>query len=239
MAVKAAKIIRKIADEKFEARIKAMLEMRNEFSKDVSNYHIKLQEGNSKTGRRVMTISLIPVIDCLNCTHCMYECYDVRNDCCYPSVQKSRAINSAVHKADQKRFWEEIEMQIKAFYVECLRINVGGDLNRKDFDYLTEIAERNPQATFLFFTKNYKEANEYLDVRDFPKNVQCIFSAWEGMEMSNPHNMPCSHVLYVDGRTTAPAYGAILCTGDCTECYMEDRGCFTLKKGEHVVFPAH
>ena len=239
MAVKKAKVIRKMASEKLEARVKEMIRLRDEFLADVSNCHVKLQEGNSKTGKRVMTVSLIPIVDCKNCSHCGPECYDVRNDCCYPSVRKSRAINSAIHKADIERFWNEIEMQLKAFYVECLRINVGGDLTAKDFELLTEVAERNPQVTFLFFTKNYDEANDYLDKRDFPENVQCIFSAWEGMEMKNPHNMPCSHVLYADGRTTAPTYGAILCTGDCTECYMEDRGCFTLKKGEHVVFPAH
>lgn len=239
MAVKKAKKINVMSDEKMRARLDEMIKLREKVLKDVDAYHIKLQEGNSKTGRRVMTISLAPVLDCRNCSKCYPECYDLRNDCCYPSVRKSRAINSAIHKIDQKRFWDEIELQIKAFYVECLRINVGGDLNRKDFDYLTEKAERNPNVTFLFFTKNYEEANDFLATREFPKNVQCIFSAWEGMEMENPYNMPQSHVLYVDGRTTAPTYGAILCTGDCTECYMEDRGCFTLNKGEHVVFPAH
>lgn len=239
MAVHKAKKINKIAEEKLTARIQDMLRLREEFLKEVDKYHVKLQEGNTKTGRRVMTVSLAPVIDCMNCSECRGECYDVRNDCCYPSVRKSRAINSAIHKADPERFWKEISLQIKANYVECLRLNVGGDYNRKDFDLLAETAEDNPQTTFLFFTKNYKEANEFLNTREFPKNVCCIFSAWKDMEMENPHNMPESHVLYADGSTTAPTYGAVLCTGDCTECYMEDKGCFTLKKGEHVVFPAH
>lgn len=239
MAMHKAKKINKIADEKFMARIQDMIRLRDEFLADIDNCHVKLQEGNTKTGRRVMTVSLAPVIDCKNCSGCSKECYDVRNDCCYSSVRKSRALNSAIHKADVNRFWREIDLQIKANYVECLRINVGGDLSEEDFHLLAVVADRNPQTTFLFFTKNYKEANEFLDIRQFPKNVCCIFSAWKGMEMENPHNMPESHVLYADGSTTAPAYGAVLCTGDCTECYMEDKGCFTLKKGEHVVFPAH
>ena len=91
----------------------------------------------------------------------------------------------------------------------------------------------------LFFTKNYKGINKFLDNNSFPSNVRPIMSAWENMEMDNPHNLPNSHVLYEDGRTTAPEYGAVYCGGNCSECAFKGEGCWNLKNGEHVVFMAH
>ena len=64
-------------------------------------------------------------------------------------------------------------------------------------------------------------------------------SAWENTEMDNPHNLPVSHVLYADGRTTAPEFGSYYCGGNCAMCKYNDEGCWTLKCGESVIFPAH
>ena len=91
----------------------------------------------------------------------------------------------------------------------------------------------------LFFTKNYKGINKYLTNNEFPENVKTLMSAWKGMDMENPNNLPCSHVLWEDGTTTAPQYGGYLCTGNCSECAFWSKGCWSLKQGEHVVFQAH
>ena len=48
---------------------------------------------------------MIPIADCKNCSGCKKECYDILNVCFQPAVQNDRARNSAVHKADIKRFW--------------------------------------------------------------------------------------------------------------------------------------
>ena len=42
----------------------------------------------------------------------------------------------------------------------------------------------------------------------------------------------------IDGVTSAPD-GAKYCTGNCTECYKEDRMCWTMGKGESILFAAH
>ena len=81
--------------------------------------------------------------------------------------------------------------------------------------------------------------NLFLDEDEFPDNVKPIMSAWEGMECDNRHNLPMSHVLYEDGRTTAPEYGAVYCGGNCSECAFKGEGCWNLKRGEHVIFMAH
>ena len=226
----------------FEAimrRVKKMIEIRERYLKDIDNVHIKLQKGNTKTGQNCWTVSLIPIADCPNCTKCKYACYDICNVCFQPAVQNDRAKNSALHKADPKRFWEEVDIQVKANFVTELRINVGGDLSDDDFAYVAELGRKNPRTMILFFTKNYKGINKYLTNNEFPENVKTLMSAWKGMDMENPNNLPCSHVLWEDGTTTAPQYGAIYCGGNCSECAFKGEGCWNLKKGQHVIFRAH
>lgn len=235
-----AKEIKNMSMENIMKRVKKMVILRDLYMKDIDNVHIKLQQGNSKTGKSVYTVSLIPIADCgKNCHACKKQCYDIINVCFQPSVQNDRARNSAVHKADPERFWDEVSCGIKYNCVSALRINVGGDVNATDLPLINKIAKENPKCDFLFFTKSYEEVNEYLNGHAFEPNVHCIMSAWENTEMKNPHNLPVSHVLYADGRTTAPEYGSYYCQGNCSTCHYNEDGCFKLKKGESVVFPAH
>ena len=139
---------------------------------------------------------------------------------------------------DPKRYWDEIDIQVKANFITNLRINVGGDMTDEDFFFVAELGKKNPKTQFLFFTKNYTGINKFLSDNKFPENIHAILSAWEGMEMENPHNLPCAHVLYEDGRTTAPDF-AYYCGGNCTECAFNNDGCWVLKNGEHVIFRAH
>ena len=229
----------KISDEAIKRRIDKILAEREIRKANIDNEHVKLMKGNRKTGVNCWTVSLAPIIDCVNCSGCKDGCYDVRNDLIYPQVIADRAKNSAIHMMAPDRYWSEINDQIKENFVTELRINVGGDLTDNDFEYIKVLGEENPRTMILFFTKNYKGINKFLDKDNFPKNVHPIMSAWEGMDMDNPHNLPCSHVLYEDGRTTAPEYGAVYCGGNCSECAFNGDGCWNLKNGEHVIFRAH
>lgn len=229
----------KLTEAGMKKRLGKLMTARKEMLKSVDKQHVKLQKGNSKTGSMCYTVSLLPIIDCTNCSKCSKDCYDLRNDMIYPAVINDRAKNSAIHKADPKRFWDEVDAGIKGSFITELRINVGGDLSDDDFAYVAKIGRANPKTMILFFTKNYKGINKFLEHHKFPKNVRPIMSCWEGMKMDNPNNLPCSHVLYEDGKTTAPEYGAHYCGGNCTECAFEGKGCWTLKKGEHVIFKAH
>jgi hypothetical protein len=231
----------KFTQKGFESRVNKMVEVRKEMSnKDIDSLHVQFMPGNSKTGRSCYTVSLLPVIDCShNCSYCKFGCYDLRNDLFRDSVLECRCINSLIHQHDQKRYWSEIDTQIKANCAELLRINVGGDLNDTDFEYVARLGRKNKMTQIMFFTKNYKGINHFLDHHRFPKNVHPIMSAWEGLQMDNPHHLPESHVLYKDGNTTAPEYGAYYCGGNCTECHFNSEGCWNLKKNEHVIFNAH
>lgn len=231
----------KFTDKGMASRLKAMHDARNALArKDIRKLHVKLQPGNSKTGRSCWTVSLLPVIDCgKGCHVCKNSCYDLRNDCRFDATIKDRAKNSIIHKEDPQRYWTEIDMLVKANYAEQVRINVGGDLTDEDFAYVAKLGRQNKQTDFLFFTKNYDGINTFLDHHRFPKNVKPILSAWPGLELKNPHNLPVSHVLFPDGTTTAPEFGAYFCQGNCSKCHFEREGCWVLKKGENVLFEAH
>lgn len=228
-----------LTNDGYQKRVATITKARKEALKTASKMHVKLQRGNKKTGQNCWTVSLMPVIDCGNCKQCSHNCYDLKADLIYPAVIKDRAKNSAIHKVDPERYWAEIDAQVKANFVAELRINVGGDLSDDDFAYVARLGRQNKNTMILFFTKNYKGINAFLDNHRFPKNVRPIMSTWEGLEMENPHNLPQSHVLYDDGRTTAPEYGAYYCGGNCSECAFKGEGCWDLKKKEHVIFKAH
>lgn len=235
------KKIKNVNMEVIMGRVRDMVEQRERFiaTGEVNDLHIKLQQGNSKTGRSCWTVSLIPIADCPNCSGCKYQCYDIINVCFQPRVKTDRAKNSAIHKVDITRFWDEISLGIRYNCVSELRLNVGGDLILEDFYHIDRIARENPRCDILFFTKTYDAINQFLDEHEFPPNVHAILSAWENMEMDNRHNLPTSHVLFADGRTTAPEFGAIFCAGNCSQCHYNSEGCFALPKGGAVIFPAH
>lgn len=223
-------------------RVKVMLTLRDEWIEKIRNgeeVHVKLQPGNDKTGINCWTVSLIPIADCYNCAECSKDCYDINNVCYIPTVQNDRARNSAIHKLDRALYWKQVEEEVKEKFVMQLRINIGGDLEYEDFEYVAELGKRCPKTDILFFTKSYEDLNRFLDEKKFPKNVRPIISRWCGVECDNRHNLPESHVLWEDGTTTAPKYGSIYCGNNCSRCACFGEGCWALKKGESVIFKAH
>ena len=237
----APKTVNEMKAETMQARLQKMLILRAQHEANIDEVHVVLQGGNSKTGTLVYTTSFMPVVDCPNCAHCKGKCYDLRNDCWRPTVQNDRARNSAIHRLDPERYWKEVEESCKLNNANALRINVGGDVTLEDMQIIYDMSLRNPSIDYLFFTKNYDDANYFLDQinGNLPENLHMIFSRWPNMECDNRYNMPESHILWKDGSTTAPQYGAYFCQGDCTECLLAGEGCWTLKRNEHVVFNAH
>lgn len=238
----------RICDEAVAKRVKKMVDLRDEFIRNgVENLHVKLMEGNDKTGVDCYTVSLIPIADCHNCEKCKNECYDIRNDCIYPGVIESRAINSAIHKVDPERYWYEIGEEIERLFVKELRVNVGGDLRYVDFKEIGKMGEKHEGCEDLFFTKVYDECNQYISENihkypnnfGFPHNVHPIYSRWLGVPCENPYGVPESHVLWPDGRTTAPEFGSYFCKGNCSNCFDFNEGCPRLKKDESVCLKAH
>lgn len=237
MTVKKAKNIKKINDKLAAERLTDMISKKNEYLKIVDELHVYFARGNSKTGDAVPSVSLIPVYNCLNCKQCSGLCYDLRNDCCYPGCRDKRSVNAAILEADPERYFKEINDGVKT--LRFFRWHIGGDIvNNYYLEKMIWIAEENPHCEFLAFTKSFDIVNNYLDEKKFPENLHIIFSAWVGLEMNNKHNLPTSNPLFFDGSTTAHD-GAVYCSGNCTECARTGEGCWVMKNGDEVIFPAH
>lgn len=202
---------------------------------DITDRHIKLSYGNRKTGSLVPSISLAPILDCRNCAACAKGCYAIRNIMCYGASREMVANNSAIAHGDLPRYFSELNAAVK--FVRFLRIHVSGDIISPA--YLTgmvDVAIKNPHCQFLAFTKCYDFVNDYLDdhAEGFPENLHIIFSEWRGVDVPNPHNLPTSRPVWKGEKVEG-----IMCPGSCSECAAFNRGCWTLKKGERILFEAH
>lgn len=237
MGVKKAKNINAISKEIFTKRMNDMISKKNEYLQQVDKLHVYIAKGNHKTGDAVPSVSLIPVYNCPNSKACQSLCYDLRNDCCYPGCRDKRAVNAAILEADPERYFREISEAVAAF--KFFRYHIGGDIvNTYYLEKMIWVAEQNPHCEFLTFTKCFDIINNYLDTKEFPKNLHIIFSAWVGQTMDNRHNLPTSNPLFANGSTTAHD-GAVFCSNNCTNCAKTGCGCWTMKNGDEVIFPAH
>lgn len=249
-----AKKVKKMSIAAIARRVRKMTNLRAKYIADgVEKIHVKVMPGNTKTGEDCWTVSGIPIADCPHkCAEikqrtdkgtvergnggCGFTgCYDIQNVCFQPTVQNSRAVNSAIRMKDRRRYWAEIEAQVVANGIHELRVNVGGDVDFIDMCHINAMAARHPECDILFFTKDDDGLNTFLDAKgDFEPNVHYLLSVWPGMECKNSHNVPESHLIWEDGTTTLPEYAERVsyCGGNCSECHKGTSGCWHMKRSD-------
>ena len=199
--------------------------------------NVKISPGNSKMGS-IPSISLPSGLTCRSDSACIRKCYARRLEQRRPSVREAYRHNYELLKNNPDIYWREVEASV--MMSRFFRFHVSGDI--PDSEYLARmigVAARNSHCNILCFTKKYGIVNTYLENGgEIPPNLHLIFSAWKGLRMDNPFNLPEAHVRYRNKTTTAKST-AMRCGGNCTECAMTDVGCWVLKKGEQVVFNEH
>lgn len=238
MATKFKHSYKEFSSDAIVRRIQLMLEYRSKV--DVPTAHVKLSYGNRKTGALVPSVSMIPIADCGNCAVCAKGCYDVRNVCYLPAVQRSRANNSAIWHQDPERYMSEIKDAMR--YLRFFRWHVGADICGEDYlRGMVEAAKENPQCHALAFTKMYALVNKWIaENGPLPENLHIIFSDWRGAEMENPYNLPVSSPVWPDG-TKGPhcTEHQFMCPGFCEDCAETHTGCWAAKSGDTILFEAH
>lgn len=199
--------------------------------------NIKISKGNSKMGQ-IPSVSLPAGKTCRPDCKCYKKCYARRLERLRPNVRNSYQWNYDILNSDPETYWREVEASI--MMSRFFRYHVSGDIPNEDyFAHMIDIANRNPQCEMLCFTKKYDIVNSFLDTgKKIPNNLHILFSAWAGMKMVNPYNLPEAHVLYRDGTTTARD-DAIPCEGNCTKCAITDGGCWHVKNGEQILLNEH
>jgi len=205
--------------------------------KGLFRMNVKISAGNSKLGS-IPSVSLPSGVTCIADCDCGKKCYAKRIERLRKSVRLAYQHNYQLLNNSPDIYWREVEASI--MMSRFFRFHVSGDI--PDIDYLNrifEIANRNRHCEILCFTKKFDIVNTYLEsITWYPPNLHLVFSGWRNLEMSNPYELPEAHVRYKDGYTTARE-DAIECNGNCTECAMVNGGCWSLKRGEQVVFNEH
>ena len=201
--------------------------------------HVSISRGNAKMGQ-IASVSLPPIITCSKeaCKHCGKKCYALKIARLRPkTVGAAYQRNLDILKTNPDQFWREVEaaLMVNRFF----RFGVSGDIYDKDYLIkMCELAERNKHCQIICFTKQFAIVNEYLSEHKLPDNLHLIFSAWRGMTMNNPYNLPEAHVMYKDGYTTAKD-GAKWCGGNCFTCAITNDNCWSIKSGESIIFGEH
>lgn len=198
---------------------------------------LSVSKGNSKMGG-IPSISLPAVVTCRKGAPCARKCYAAKLERIRPTVKAAYARNLALWARDPVSF--EAQAIAAAMPHRYFRWHVSGDIVGPSYlAMMVRVANACPGTRFLCFTKRFELINMYISERGpLPENLQILFSAWAGLDVPNPYNLPMTHVIYRDGSTTAPA-AHYTCGGNCTECLCQGVGCWHLKPGEHLAFYEH
>lgn len=196
---------------------------------------VTISKGNSKMGA-IPSASLPPITTCAAGCACAKKCYAAKLCRIYPSVKKSYENNLAAYLKNPESYFSQIQQA--AAVQRFFRWHVSGDIvSPLYFAGMVGIAAALPKTEFLAFTKRYDIVNDFIsDGYRIPENLHLIFSAWPGMDMANPHNLPVAQVIF---KGQEPADDWKVCGGNCTKCACRGVGCWELKKGETIAFYEH
>lgn len=211
------------------------------------NESVSISKGNIKMGA-IASVSLPPIKTCSPeaCKTCAKEkCYALKIYKLRKTVREAYDRNLRILQENPEQFWREVEAAVMTTTV--FRFSVSGDIYDMDYlKHMIELANKYPHCEMLAFTKKFDICNEWLATNGFcfPRNLHIIYSAWRGLEMKNPFDIPECHVIFKDGTMTAseekPSY---ICGGNCYTCFASEdkchRGCFSLRKGEQILIKQH
>ena len=194
---------------------------------------VTISKGNSKMGL-IYSVSLPAGITCRADTPCKKGCYALKGTFLYKNVRNSYTNNLELFLADKKAYEQSILQQLPMYGV--FRWNVSGDIvNMEYLEMMIRIAKKLKNIKFLAFTKKYELINEYLETKKIPKNLKILFSAWNGLTMDNPNNLPIAYVHDKKNLDNRIPKTALPCSGDCSQCMV----CWGLRKKQSVVFAKH
>lgn len=203
---------------------------------------INISTYNSKLSGQIPSVNLPPIKTCRQDAPCKKNCYACKGNFTYTKVRQSLDNNLACYISDTKEYFN----QIIAFLNNGLttykffRWHSSGDIVDEEYlEGIVRVAKKCKQTKFLAFTKKFELINEFMikNGGKLPRNLKIVFSAWDkDFEIENPFLLP---IAYIDlkkkeNNPIIPEL-AIPCTGKCYECLS----CWSLKKGQSVVFKQH
>lgn len=192
----------------------------------------------SKLGT-IPAINLPAGLSCRPDAPCFRGCYARKGGFCFENVRKSVADNLACWRENPLLYRQTVEWY--AMQNRFFRWHSSGDV--PDESYLAmmfDVAEAVPTCRFLAFTKRYEWVNSLLARRAKPANLSLVLSAWGKWIPANPFHLPVAYVKLKSGEGCGliPA-DAIPCPGLCANCVSGKTCCWTLERGQSIVFNQH
>jgi len=193
--------------------------------------------GHNKKMGHIPSVSLPPILSCVNCELCKDGCYAKRMERRHPNTKAAWARNWRLYNESPSKYF----LEIKEFLISrkastrLFRWHVSGDIpDARYIDGMDLAAMMFPDIEHLCFTKNYYVVDYYVKTYAKRDNLHIILSGWPGLEMVNPHGLPVAWMQ--DGTEDRIPEDAIECTGKCDACGM----CWQLDKlGKDVYFNKH
>lgn len=201
--------------------------------------NVKISLTNTKLGGQIPSINLPPVKTCRCDAPCFRLCYARKYNFTRENVKNSYNHNLACYIADKDKYFNDIISFLNGLVsYRFFRFHSSGDI--VDSDYLkgmVRVAKACKTVKFLCFTKKFELVNDYLKENKLPSNLKIVFSAWDkNFKVINPFKLPVTYVDFAkkENNPDIPEL-AIPCVGKCYEC----QACWSLKRGQSVVFHQH
>lgn len=196
----------------------------------------KVTNGNSKLGGSIGAINLPALKTCREDAPCRKLCYVKKGNFTFKHVKACYENNLAEYQNNPQQAERDILSQLPL--IGMVRWHASGDII--DMNYLkmmVRIAKAAKGVKFMCFTKKYELVNEYLSGGEkIPTNLKIIFSGWYGLTMDNPFNLPTAYIKLNKQDDERIKKSAMECSGQCTACGGK---CWTMKKGQQVLFHQH
>lgn len=205
------------------------------------NNSINISTTNKKLGGFILSINLPAGLTCRADAPCQKGCYAKKGNFTYNNVKNSVMGNLKAFNEEPENFFNAIIKALNNSDIcyKFFRWHASGDIvNNEYLKGIVKVAEACPQTKFLCFTKKFHLVNLYVQFGGLiPENLHFVFSAWDNtFKVDNPYNFPVTYVNFKDESKNAdiPEF-AIPCIGKCYEC----KACWSLEKGQSVVFNQH
>lgn len=202
--------------------------------------NVVIRNGNSKTGKKVATMSMPASFTCRKDAPCKEGCYCLKGCQTWPVVIAAYTKNYRLWRENHNDFFNQVSDYLDRHNFKWFRWFDAGDIPEPCFiDYMVRLAKNHPTVRFMSFTKHYEWVNEYLANNDgkLPKNLNIVFSNWDkDWNFENPFNLPVSYVNFTDSSKNRDIpQDAKQCKNDCSSCFR----CWLLKRGQSVEFHQH
>ena len=204
-------------------------------------HNFSFSTGNKKLGAHVGNFSVLGGVTCPKDAPCYSKgCYMNKLRELRPNVKNAYANNTKLLMIEH-RYDEFVDAACYFIWendFKLFRFQVDGDIFSIEYlNALCTIAKRNPEVSFMAFSKQYDIVEQGYALGIVPDNFKIVLSAWNEYKPENKFNLPVA--WYDDGKhpDLIPSDGFV-CPGNKSNC-KKCQFCFHAKNGANIILKKH